>query len=340
MKKITVDNYEAFFLDYIEGNLDEATKLELESFLLLHPHLKDELDQAYAFQLTPETIIYDGKDALKKFQFENMPVNGATFADFCIAAHEGLLSENKKEELAIFMQADGTLLQEYIAYGKTILKPETIVCPAKDKLYREVPVVKFRTIYIWRSVAAGLVLLVGIYTSFFNERAIEQPRLVEQIPSPNKFSEPVVNVGQEVAVTPALKMAKPHRSSVIKVDNPSPTNSLDEEIFIEEPQIEIQPIEEPEQELASVAMKEPVVYVNADTLFDSAKTIEPASNLINEETGKHKLLALVEEGVEKINKVTQSDNLALAHKTSPSGKIKSFSIKLGFIGFERKKARN
>lgn len=338
MKKITVDNYEAFFLDYIEGNLDEATKLELESFLLLYPHLKDELDQAYAFQLTPKAIIYDGKDALKKFQFENMPLNRATFADFCIAAYEGLLSENKKEELAIFMQADGTLLKEYITYGKTILKPEMILYPAKDKLYREVPVVKFRTVYIWGSVAAGLALLIGIYTSFFNERTIEQPRLVQQISPPDKLSEPKIDAGQEVAVTPAVEMAKPNRSVVIKAENPSPTNSADEEIFIEEPQIEIQLIEEPE--LASVAIKEPLVYVNADTLFDSAKTIEPASNLNNDEVGKHKLLALVEEGVEKINKVTQSDNLALAHKTSPSGKIKSFSIKLGFIGFERKKGRN
>lgn len=338
MTKITVDNYEAFLLDYIEGNLDEATKLELESFLLLHPHLMDELDQAYTFQLTPDAIIYDGKDALKKFQFENMPVNGATFTDFCIAAHEDLLSENKKEELAIFMQTDGYLLKEYIAYGKTILKPETIVYPAKDKLYREIPVVKFRTIYIWGSVAAGLALLVGIYTVFFNEKAIEPPRLVQQIPPSDKLSEPKIEAGQEVAVTPAVEIAKPHRSVVIKAENPSPINSVDEEILIEEPQIEIQPIEEPE--LASVVIKEPLANVNADTLFDSAKTVEPASNLNNNEVGKHKLLALVEEGVEKINKVTQSDNLALAHKTSPNGKIKSFSIKLGFIGFERKKARN
>lgn len=338
MTKITVDNYEAFFLDYVEGNLDEATKLELESFLLLHPHLKDELDQGYAFQLTPEAIIYDGKDALKKFQFENMPVNGATFADFCIAAYEGLLSENKKEELAIFMQADGALLKEYIAYGKTILKPEDIQYPNKDILYRRASVVKLRTVYIWGSLAAGIALMVGIYTAFFSSEAVDQPRLVQQILAPQKFPETTINTSTEIATTQAKQIAKPLRTEIIKTDNPSLTKTVEEDILIDEPQIEVQRIDEPA--LASVVLKEPTVIANFDTMVVSSEKIEPSGDLNNEEGEKHKLLALVEEGVEKINKVTQSDNLALAHKTTPSGRIKSFSIKLGFIGFERKKARN
>lgn len=337
MKKITVNNYEAFFLDYIEGTLDDATTRELESFLLLHPHLKNELSLGCGVQLPSETIVFSGKEALKKFQFENMPVNAATFADFSIAAYEGLLSENKREELAIFMQADGGLLKEYIAYGKTIFIPDNIIYPDKEKLYQRAPVVNFRTVYMWGAVAAGLLLFIGIYTGFFNNKTVEQTHLATSIPSQNKVKEPILISTREVAVAPAIEKAKTKPSSIIKIDTRSLANHSDEVIQIEDAEIEVEPVDEPQ--LAAI-VKEPIGNGNTDALFDSLKTTKPATDINAEDGEKHKLLALVEEGVEKINKVTKSDNLALAHQTTPTGKIKSFSIKLGFIGFERKKARN
>ncbi len=46
MVNINRDNYEAFFLDYIEGNLDEEATEALDVFLRLNPDLRQELDDA------------------------------------------------------------------------------------------------------------------------------------------------------------------------------------------------------------------------------------------------------------------------------------------------------
>ncbi|MEM9050444.1 MAG: hypothetical protein AAGC47_00195 [Bacteroidota bacterium] len=54
MEKITRDNYEAFFLDFLEENLDDDQRAEFERFLELHPDLASELDEYEDFSLSPE----------------------------------------------------------------------------------------------------------------------------------------------------------------------------------------------------------------------------------------------------------------------------------------------
>ena len=55
MKKINTHNYEAYFLDYTEGNLNESQIRELKKFLNVNPKLKEEL---HDFQ--PPLDIVDG----------------------------------------------------------------------------------------------------------------------------------------------------------------------------------------------------------------------------------------------------------------------------------------
>lgn len=336
MTKITIENYEAFFLDYIEGNLDDARKLELESFLNLHPHLREELEQASSIQLTQEPFVFDAKDALKKFEFDNQSINAATFGDFCIAAHEGLLSERKKEELANFMQIDNTFVKEYISYGKTILKPEDIVYTHKALLYRNTHVVKFSTVLTWGSVAAGLALFIAIYTGLFNTKEIQQPAVVYQTPSNIKINQPKTVAAKEETTSLPVKTIKPKHGVTIPSEYSPKRRNVANVVSANDP--ENRALDPEIKETVSLIEPEVNGYVDSINLTD--EKIAEAESSVGAEGEPHKLLTLIEDGVEKINKVTKSDNLALAHKTSTEGKIKSFSIKLGFIGFERKKARN
>lgn len=43
-KKIHIDNYEAYAMDYVEGLLDVATHGEMEAFLLLHPSIAKQIE--------------------------------------------------------------------------------------------------------------------------------------------------------------------------------------------------------------------------------------------------------------------------------------------------------
>ena len=66
---ITRDNYEAFFLDYLEGNLDVALLPEFEAFVAANPDLKEELESVGSFKLEPTpTLTFDHKVMLYKGQ--------------------------------------------------------------------------------------------------------------------------------------------------------------------------------------------------------------------------------------------------------------------------------
>ena len=43
--KINIENYQAYFLDFVEGNLTEKERQEVIDFIALHPELKSELDE-------------------------------------------------------------------------------------------------------------------------------------------------------------------------------------------------------------------------------------------------------------------------------------------------------
>ena len=59
--KINRNNYEAYFLDYIEGTLGFAEKAELEAFLVINPDLKIELDNFETISLPLAENIFHEK---------------------------------------------------------------------------------------------------------------------------------------------------------------------------------------------------------------------------------------------------------------------------------------
>ncbi len=65
--KITIQNYEEWMIDYIEGNLSHAQEMQLTEFLEYHPELKAELELFNQTKLQPDThVVYAHKESLKK----------------------------------------------------------------------------------------------------------------------------------------------------------------------------------------------------------------------------------------------------------------------------------
>ena len=62
---ITTDNYEAYLLDYMEGNLSPDEAEQLKTFVVAQGLDWDELTAPLPYLETPE-IVYDGKEKLKK----------------------------------------------------------------------------------------------------------------------------------------------------------------------------------------------------------------------------------------------------------------------------------
>ena len=138
MNNITINNYEAFFLDFLEGNLNSEQLSELSLFLALHPELKPELKDYSDLQLQPESKSFKNKTQLKKFTLEETTVNNSNFDDFCIGYQEHILSDEKLQELIEFCQNKPRLKKDFDDYQKIVLKPDLRVnYKHKKSLYKK-----------------------------------------------------------------------------------------------------------------------------------------------------------------------------------------------------------
>jgi hypothetical protein len=153
---ITLANYEAFFLDELEGNLTEEQSAELQCFLLAHPELVVETDSLHYLANNAQLDPFE-----KSLLFLNNPENIITLEHFAcalIAEQEGLLSSEQVTQLA-------QLKQQYPTFDTTpypTLAATTLVYPNKKSLQKQAaPIISLRWLSIG-AVAASIVFIVTI----------------------------------------------------------------------------------------------------------------------------------------------------------------------------------
>jgi len=156
--KLTRDNYEIWFLDYLEGSLKQGQMEEVLLFLSLNPDLAEELESFAPALSADKGVIFPGKKTLKKDSYDD-PLFFETAA---IAAMEGDLDP---EELYSFEKwlAKNQDKQEIIhQFERTRLEPDpSITYPVKAELEKKTTVIAF-----WlrvASIAAILLLVVFLF---------------------------------------------------------------------------------------------------------------------------------------------------------------------------------
>lgn len=157
---ITEENYESFYLDFLEGNLSEQDTNALLAFLDQHPELKLEEDPEWITLSDQETISMDAsfKNSLK-FPDTSEVISLETIDTFLIASVEGLLTPDKQAELEQFIQHNPQFLSELTWYQRTRLQADTsVVFANKAQLKRGGFIVPMWTKYA--AVAASLAWLI------------------------------------------------------------------------------------------------------------------------------------------------------------------------------------
>lgn len=159
---IHLHNYEAYFLDYHEGNLSLDSIKELMEFLSLHPELREEFESFEPVTLQDvEEIAYQEKDALKK---QNTGINPGNFDELAIEYVEGTLSGPGQEELKEFIQKNPHFRKELELYTKTKLIPDnTVIFEDKSSLKKGT---KRPVAWYYWSAAASVAIIVGAYFVF------------------------------------------------------------------------------------------------------------------------------------------------------------------------------
>jgi hypothetical protein len=123
------NNYEAFFLDYYEGNLSPAQVKELYSFLDANPDLRIEFEE-YEYvslkdvedELLGQKEYFIDKDILKKEK-----ITADNVDEYIILFNDNVLKEKDCEELERFLKKNPTFASLKNEYKKTILQPDTSI---------------------------------------------------------------------------------------------------------------------------------------------------------------------------------------------------------------------
>ena len=91
MERISIFNYEAFYLDFLEGNLNEADTLVLMNFLEENPELKVDMDDSIPVFSEENVLLDDFSKLLLKTEDTETVITGENVDYFIIAQAEGLL---------------------------------------------------------------------------------------------------------------------------------------------------------------------------------------------------------------------------------------------------------
>lgn len=127
---ITKENYESYFIDYLEGLLPEALQEELDDFLFRHPDLREQMEGIEQVRLTPPLLKWEKKSALKQ---ENR--NGR-MDYYAIAVSENVLTEDERKRVEKEM-GEEKFREVAAVYSRLKMIPDlSIRYPEKRNLYR------------------------------------------------------------------------------------------------------------------------------------------------------------------------------------------------------------
>jgi hypothetical protein len=184
MQKINIHNYEAFLLDYLEGNLNERDLQELKNFALINPELDIDLSADALPVFTSEKNVFENKFQLKKNEDDFILNNPA------LNYIENTLSTSEKINFENELKAKSDLQKEVTQFQKTKLSAEALVIyPNIEELKKETKVIalfNFRTV---SSIAAGLLLLISLSVIFyFNSNEKSEGKIALQLKNKINYS--------------------------------------------------------------------------------------------------------------------------------------------------------
>lgn len=165
--KINRDNYEHWFLDYLEGRLDRQGQAEVQHFLELHPDLAGELDAFAPTVPTPANLVYPGKVLLKKAHYHDPEVFDTT----AVAFLEGDLSAEETLQFERWLEQNPAQSASFARLSNCRLQPDlSLRYPGKKRLKRKSPA----TILLLRVVPVAAALLLAFFL-FYPAARQERP---------------------------------------------------------------------------------------------------------------------------------------------------------------------
>jgi hypothetical protein len=199
---INRNNFEAYLLDYLEGNLDPLLTADLMAFLAENPEYEKYVPEGDNPVLSADNLMFSQKEQLKK-DFPDIPVlTKQNFEEFCIAFCEGILSDYDVKRLRKYISENPGSQKELDIYQKIRLQPDlTIKFTDKSTLKKHRKgAFGMRYVYYGLAVAASISLLILLLSPKQPSDFARQPIAVNQSTSEsvNKESSSVIKADPEI----------------------------------------------------------------------------------------------------------------------------------------------
>ncbi|MBS1627986.1 MAG: hypothetical protein JSR09_04090 [Bacteroidetes bacterium] len=239
---INRNNYEEFFLLYIDNELNVEQKAAVDSFIAQNPDLAIELKALQQTVIPLTHIQFNGKALLLKNESTFIHTNN--YEEKFLLYIDNELNDLEKTKVETFVLQHPQLQQTFTLLQQTKLAPETIIYPNKNELYKKE---ERKIVYLnWQRIAVaasvfGLIVLgymviqkstVSNKENIVSTKTITKPSIqtsTEKVDVNNTKSATTATtkeVNNNVATTPIIKQVK-------KSNNlPVPLNNKSQEIII------------------------------------------------------------------------------------------------------------
>ncbi|MFW6218580.1 MAG: hypothetical protein ACOC3S_00510 [Bacteroidota bacterium] len=362
--KINKENYEAYLLDYLEGNLPGNLKRELQDFLDQNPGIAAGITGLGEIKLIPDDLSSYNKESLYK-DINKKNINKSNCSEFFIAFHEGLLNAKSREKLFIFLSKNISRNPEFKLYSKTYLKPYiNIKFGKKNQLKKRKEINSFRIFLSFAAavIAAIIIIYVPRNRGESNDKLAIEDTVNKTIPeiqdtvvgnrneSEESLAKNIIPESNEIKTLngkhkdsdkePYIMDKEKKDDDVNKKENieiiakatPRDIQKLDVEHNLPTIRVSFANTAVPAIRQPAVKNKNADDYMSvSEYLKNKAKEIVP---MPKDETGELSFFAIARAGINGINKVTGTD-LALEREYTMDGRIKAVTFEAGKIEIYR-----
>lgn len=213
--KLDRNNYEEFFLLYVDNELTAEQRKSVEQFVQENPDLAMELDILQQTVLPADnSVVFTGKDSLLKNESSSL-INTSNYEEYLISYIDDELNPAERNAFEKFVTVHPQVKEELSIYLQTKSEPEEeIVFANKEILYRTEEKVRVISMQWWKiAVAAAVILVAGIgtFTILNKKETTGTDSSVAKTTTDKKSTDPVVATKdsntkeQQKAETPSIQ---------------------------------------------------------------------------------------------------------------------------------------
>lgn len=168
---ITRNNYEDYFLLYVDNELGAVERQAIELFVQENPDLRKELLLLQESVLRADKrVLFDDKASLLKNSTPANPVNETNFEEYFLLYIDDELNNEEKDLVEQFVYKHPQHQAVFELFEKLRFTPDnSVVFPDKQTLYRSEKDERVVVMRWWRIAAAAVLLLfIGVATWYFS----------------------------------------------------------------------------------------------------------------------------------------------------------------------------